>query len=77
MVEEGSSAQTNSSRWNARRAGALWMQVSVHYQITVSHPTRQHLSLHRVTILSGYNQMPFPVVSFTILTFHRRVFANP
>ena len=44
-------------------------------KITVSQPIRQYLSLHRVTISSGNNKMPFPVGSFTILTFQTPAFA--
>ena len=76
MVEQCSSAQTNSSRGNVRKAVTMWTQMSVRYQITVSLPKRQYLSLHRVTSLSGDNQLPFLVGSFTILTFQRPAFAH-
>jgi hypothetical protein len=44
-------------------------------KITVSQPIRQYLSLYRVTILSGNNKLPFPVGSFTTLTFQTPAFA--
>lgn len=75
MVGQVSSAQTNSSKWNARKAVTMWLQVLVHYRITVSLPIRQYLSLHRVMILSGNNQLPFPAGSFTTLIFQRPAFA--